>query len=632
MNVIFSPYAWVIPLIPLLAFFILTAFGRQLKSGAVRTGIFSSGTTFLLSMCMLWERITGSTAHYMRSFDWIHFGDIHLEFGFDVTNINVFMLVIVTFISTLVNLYSKAYLQDDERQTVYYAYIALFSSSMLGLVLSPNLMQLYIFWELVGVSSFLLIGFWYERKTAAIAAKKAFIMTRIGDVGLFIAIWLLFWYMPKHALDFETIYRVFSQPESFVQTGMSLQLTTWIAVLIFIGAIGKSGQFPLHTWLPDAMEGPTPASALIHAATMVAAGIFLVAKTFPIFQLSSIAMTIVASVGGISALFAATIALSQRDIKRILAYSTISQLGYMMMALGLGSVTAGMFHLFTHACFKALLFLAAGSVIHTVHTQNIFEMGGIGRHMKVTMWTFGIGGLALVGIPPLSGFWSKDAILSIVWQQHHGFLLAVGLGTSFLTAFYMSRLFFLVFTGSPAKQYQVDTMHEAPWSMRSSLIVLSIAAVLGGFLYTPINDHFCVWLAGEQVGEHASIFLICISTLIAVCGLTIGYLMYGPGSKRQDMLKSVANSIYQILENKYYIDELYAFIFVRSFVGMGIFLRWLDKWMIAGFIHLLTHFVIRIGTAGIRLQSGQVQTYGLVSLFGLLGLVVVIFVLGRRLL
>ncbi|EJW18451.1 NAD(P)H-quinone oxidoreductase chain 5 [Paenibacillus alvei DSM 29] len=445
MESVFSQFAWAIPVIPLLAFLMLTAFGRQMKGAAVLLGVISSLAAFVLSALLLWERVSSTMEDYTRSFDWIRFGDFRLEFGFDVTNLNALMLVIVTLVSLLVNIYSKGYMHGDERQTVFYAYIALFTSSMLGLVLSPNLLQLYIFWELVGVCSFLLVGFWYERPAARAAAKKAFIVTRIGDVGLFIALLLLFWHMPNHALDFTSISNVFSNADSLAQSGISAGLTTWIASLIFVGAVGKSGQFPLHTWLPDAMEGPTPISALIHAATMVAAGVYLVARTFDIFHMSPTAMTIVASVGGFTAIFAATIAIAQRDLKRILAYSTVSQLGYMMMALGLGAVTAGMFHLFTHAFFKALLFLGAGSVIHAVHTQDIFKMGGIGRNMKVTAWTFGIGALALSGIPPLSGFWSKDAILTAAWEQNNWLLFIVGVIAAFFTAFYMARLFFLVF-------------------------------------------------------------------------------------------------------------------------------------------------------------------------------------------
>lgn len=630
MESVFSQFAWAIPVIPLLAFLILTAFGRQMKGAAVLLGVISSLAAFILSALLLWERVSGTMEDYTRSFDWIRFGDIRLEFGFDVTNLNALMLVIVTLVSLLVNVYSKGYMHGDERQTVFYAYIALFTSSMLGLVLSPNLLQLYIFWELVGVCSFLLVGFWYERPAARAAAKKAFIVTRIGDVGLFIALLLLFWYMPGHALDFGSISNVFSNADSLAQSGISAGLTTWIASLIFVGAVGKSGQFPLHTWLPDAMEGPTPISALIHAATMVAAGVYLVARTFDIFHMSPTAMTIVASVGGFTAIFAATIAIAQHDLKRILAYSTVSQLGYMMMALGLGAVTAGVFHLFTHAFFKALLFLGAGSVIHAVHTQDIFKMGGVGRNMKVTAWTFGIGALALSGIPPLSGFWSKDAILTAAWDQNNWLLFIIGAVAAFFTAFYMARLFFLVFTGDPSADSEASKAHESPLSMTVPLIVLSVLAVVAGFVNTPFGGSFGTWLTGEEVGEHANVMVMIVSALIGVLGIGLGYVMYGPGRKRQDTLEHTAAPVYRLLANKYYIDELYQIVFVRSLTGIGQLLKAFDKWVIDGLVRLVAWFTVSVGRTSLRVQNGQLQTYGLVSLFGFVGLILLVLALGRR--
>ncbi|MGO4273180.1 NADH-quinone oxidoreductase subunit L, partial [Paenibacillus sp. TAF58] len=363
----YSQYAWLIPLFPLLAFLALTAMGRQLKDLGIYISIFAMLASFIVALLIFVERIGGKVEDYTwNKLHWLQVGDFTLNMGFEVNNLNALMLVIVTLVSLLVNIYSKGYMKGDERIHVFFGYIALFSFSMLGLVISENMLELYIFWELVGVCSFLLVGFWYFKPEAKAAAKKAFIVTRIGDVGLFIAILLLFWYMPGHALDFTSIHNAFTTGK------IDPTIITWIAILIFIGAMGKSGQFPLHTWLPDAMEGPTPISALIHAATMVAAGVYLVARTFDIFHASPDALLVVAYVGGFTAIFAATIGIAQNDIKRILAYSTVSQLGYMMMALGIGvSYTSGMFHLFTHAFFKALLFLGAGSVIHAVHTQDI---------------------------------------------------------------------------------------------------------------------------------------------------------------------------------------------------------------------------------------------------------------------
>lgn len=629
MGFVYSQIAWVIPVIPLLAFLTLTAFGRQMRGAAVLLSILSSFASFVLSGFLLWERAVGTIEDYAYNFDWIRFGDFQLKVGFEVTNLSAFMLIIITLISILVNIYSIGYMRDDERRTVFYAYIALFTSSMLALVLSPNLLQLYVFWELVGVCSFLLIGFWYERPAARAAAKKAFIVTRLGDVGLFIALLLLFWNMPNHTLDFGAISHIFSNVNSLAQSGISTGLATWIASLIFVGAVGKSGQFPLHTWLPDAMEGPTPISALIHAATMVAAGVYLIARTFDIFNMSSTALTIVASIGGFTAIFAATIAIVQRNLKHILAYSTISQLGYMMMAMGLGAKTAGLFHLFTHALFKALLFLAVGSVIHIIHTQDIFYISGIGRKMKVTMCTFGIGALALSGVPPLSGFWSKDAILLAAWDRREGLLFVIGVITAFLTAFSMARLFFLVFMGKPSAKSGADNIHESPLSMTIPLIVLSILTIVVGFVYIPLNDKFGTWLTGEQATGHISATVIFVSMLVSILGIVVGYVKYGPKRRCQDKFEHSTGAVYRLLINKYYINELYGVVFVRPLAGFGRFLQVIDKWVIEGGVRLVVWLVVGVGKTSIRSHSGQLQTYGLLSLFGFVGLLMFVLTFGR---
>lgn len=630
MNTVFSQFAWAIPVIPLLAFLVLTALGRTLKSVAAPIGVGAALVSLVLTILVMVERGFGEEQIFTRSYDWVSFGNYHFEIGFELTNLNVLMLLIVTLVSTLVNLYAHGYMAQDERKAVFFGYIALFTSAMLGLVISPNLLQLYIFWELVGVCSFLLVGFWYERPAARAAAKKAFIVTRIGDVGLLIAILLLFWNMPNHALDFASIQSVFADAGSASQNGISLGLTTWIASLIFVGAMGKSGQFPLHTWLPDAMEGPTPISALIHAATMVAAGVYLVARTFDIFQVSETAMLIVASVGAFTAIFAATIGIAQRDLKRILAYSTVSQLGYMMMALGLGAVTAGMFHLFTHAFFKALLFLGAGSVIHAVHTQDIFGMGGLFRKMKVTTWTFAIGALALSGIPPFSGFWSKDAILTAAWDQNK-LLFVVGIIAAGFTAFYMSRLFFLVFMGQPSDREAHDHVHESPSSMTLPLIVLATLAVIAGFVYTPFNGQFGTWLTGESAEEHTNVLVMILSTAAGVAGILIGYLLYGPGKRNRTAPGEKVNPLHRLLERKYYVDELYDILFVRSLKGIGVALNAFDRYVVDGVVRGVSALVVGFGKTSMRLQNGQVQTYGLVSLFGFVALVVLVLILGKGL-
>jgi NADH-quinone oxidoreductase subunit L len=619
----YSQLAWLIPVFPLLAFIILTAFGKQARTLGVYTGIIGTLLSFVLSVLIFIERLGDVRDYRWNDFEWLKIGDTALRFGFEVTNLNALMLVIVTLVSLLVNIYSKGYMAEDNRITVFFGYISLFTFSMLGLVISPNLLQLYIFWELVGVCSFLLVGFWYHKPEARAAAKKAFIVTRIGDVGLFIGILLLFWYMPGHSLDFSDIYNAF-QANPAIEAG----IITWIAILIFIGAMGKSGQFPLHTWLPDAMEGPTPISALIHAATMVAAGVYLVARTYPIFLASDTALTVVMVVGAFTALFAATIGTAQDDIKRILAYSTVSQLGYMMMAMGLGSwmaYSAGMFHLFTHAFFKALLFLGAGSVIHAVHTQNIHEMGGLGRKMKITAWTFAIGTLALSGIFPLSGFWSKDAILTMAYHENK-LVFLVGLIGAFFTAFYMSRLFFLVFTGKN-RAHGHGEPHESPANMTFPLVVLAVLAVVAGFVSIPgVNPWFNEWLLGDHA-EHEAVewIVVLLSTLMGVLGIGLGWLIYSKGAIRRNL---VAPALVKLLNRKYYIDEIYQAVIVAPLKGLALLLNAIDDYIIDGAVRLIAAGTGGIGQLGRRVQNGQVQTYGLVTILGII--IVVLVFAGRR--
>jgi NADH-quinone oxidoreductase subunit L len=616
----YSQYAWLIPLFPLLAFLALTAMGRQMKDLGTNISIVAMFASFVAAMLIFLERLGGTVEDYTwDKLDWLKLGDVTLTMGFEVSNLNSLMLVIVTLVSLLVNIYSKGYMKEDPRINVFFAYIALFSFSMLGLVISENMLELYIFWELVGVCSFLLVGFWFHKPEARAAAKKAFIVTRIGDVGLFLGILLLFWYMPGHALDFSSIHNAFTTGK------IDPAIVTWIAILIFVGAIGKSGQFPLHTWLPDAMEGPTPISALIHAATMVAAGVYLVARTFDIFQASPDALLVVAYVGGFTAIFAATIGIAQNDIKRILAYSTVSQLGYMMMALGIGiSYSSGIFHLFTHAFFKALLFLGAGSVIHAVHTQDINEMGGLSRKMKITTWTFGIGALALSGIPPFSGFWSKDAILAEAFD-HHPLLFWVGVIAAFFTAFYMSRLFFLVFMGTPKSEHEP---HESPVSMTLPLVVLAVLAVVAGFVNTPFNSWLGTWLTGHEQHEAANWTVMIISTLVGLLGIGLGYLIYLKRSIPRDVVSAKAPWLYTLLNRKYFIDEIYEFIIIKPLRGLGLILDFIDIYVIDGLVRLTTQAVVGIGRVGSRLQNGQVQTYGLITLLGLL--ILVLALAGRR--
>ena len=431
-------FAWIIPLFPLVAFLLLIAGRRKWSEGAAASiggaGVLASLT---LSAVIFFEGLQ-APSNYAATFDWLRIDQVMVTMGIEVDALGTLMLLVVSLVSFLVFVYARGYMRGDQRFSTFYAYLSLFAFAMLSLVLSPNLLQIYLFWELVGVGSFLLIGFWTFKPEARAAAKKAFIVTRIGDVAFFVAILLTFWKVGSLEL---------SQVFSAVESGqLAPEIVTWIAILIFIGAVGKSGQFPLHTWLPDAMEGPTPVSALIHAATMVAAGVYLVARTFPLFLASPLAMDVVAYVGAFTAIFAATIALVQNDIKRVLAYSTVSQLGYMMLALGSAGYVAGIFHLTTHAFFKALLFLAAGAVIVAFQQQqDIRKMGGLWAKNRMVGGLFLIGALAIAGVPPLSGFFSKDAILLAAYQEGRYVVFLVGVLAAFLTAFYVFRLFFLIF-------------------------------------------------------------------------------------------------------------------------------------------------------------------------------------------
>ncbi|HJV45996.1 MAG TPA: NADH-quinone oxidoreductase subunit L [Bacillota bacterium] len=612
--------AWLIPLFPLLAFLILLAFGRQLKEASAYVGILATLAGFILALGAFFERFAAGAEDYYVAFKWLTLGDKVIDMGFEVTPINAMMLVIVTFVSMLVHIYSKGYMHGDDRFPVFYSYLALFTFSMLGLVISPNLLQVYIFWELVGVCSFLLVGFYFYKDEAKAAAKKAFIVTRVGDVGLFIGISLLFWY--SGSFNYVDIFNA-------IQNGvMQPWQITLVGILIFIGAVGKSGQFPLHTWLPDAMEGPTPVSALIHAATMVAAGVYLVAAMYPLYLASPDASQVIAVIGGITAIFAASIGLTQRDIKRVLAYSTVSQLGYMMLALGTASVAgyvAGTFHLMTHAFFKALLFLAAGSVIHAAHTQDIFEMGGLYKKMKITGTVFLIGCLAISGIFPFAGFWSKEEILGAAYTSGHTGLFWMAVVAAFFTAFYMFRLFFVTFTGEPA---QKNHAHESPAVMTFPMLLLAVLAIVAGFINTPGAPILGHWLTeglrGVPAGEeHSAPFWITIvATGVSLMGIGLAYLMYGKKSVSRDIIAGPLPWLYQLSFRKYYIDEIYDVVFVRTLRAIGYFLNVVDYYIIDGVVRLVGAFTHELGNAEARVQSGQIQTYGLVAFLGIVLLVI----------
>ena len=455
-------WAWLIPALPFLSFLLIAFVTKRSKGLSSTISILAILTSLGIAIAIAYSVISAGAEIVehpaITNVNWLNILGLKIDFGTIIDPLSAMMLFVVTLVAAMVQIYSLGYMHGDKGWSRYYAYQSLFACSMLGLVLATNLLQLFIFWELVGLCSYLLIGFWYFKVSAREAAKKAFMTTRVGDFGLLLG--MLFLYSKFGTLDFAALSTALSTNFQNIAVVGTVSYVTVMSFLVFMGPLGKSGQFPLHVWLPDAMEGPTPVSALIHAATMVVAGVYLVARMYFLFDASDAALQFIASLGAFTAIFAASIAIAQNDIKRILAYSTLSQLGYMMFALGVGAFSGSMFHLMTHAFFKALMFLGAGSVIHALHEkQNIWDMGGLLKKMPITGWTFAIGVLAISGVPPFAGFFSKDEILASALNSGHPVIYAVGLFTAFLTAFYMSRLFFVAFMG-PEKEE--NHPHESP--------------------------------------------------------------------------------------------------------------------------------------------------------------------------
>ncbi|OEH93327.1 NADH-quinone oxidoreductase subunit L [Bacillus solimangrovi] len=615
--------AWLIPLFPFLSFIFLILFGRKMKENSAYVGMLATLASLVISIGALFARFQHGNVKVEGT--WLTIQNVNLTFGFEVNQLNALMLVIVSLVSFLVHMYSKGYMKGDDRISVFYAYLGLFTFAMLSLVISPNLLQVYMFWELVGLGSFLLIGFYFYNGDAKAAAKKAFIVTRIGDVGFFIGIMLIFWQVGS--FEYDEIFKA-------VQSGtIDTSTLTLAAILVFVGAVGKSGQFPLHTWLPDAMEGPTPVSALIHAATMVAAGVYLVASLFPLYEASETAMSTIAFVGGFTAIFAASIGLVQTDIKRVLAYSTVSQLGYMMLALGSAGYVAGVFHLMTHAFFKALLFLAAGSVIHATNTQNIEEMGGLWKKMKFTGPLFLIGTLAISGVPFFSGFFSKDEILLAAWADGRYELFWVAVIAALFTAFYMFRLFFMVFTGEPRSEQK--HVHESPAVMTIPMIVLGFLAIFSGYVNTPWFGTFLGdWLTDGTLIAHASehiagaewIMILAVGS--SVMGIFLAYLIYGNQFIGRDWLTKYSITPHTILYNKYFVDEFYNMTVVYATRTVGYLFRYIDEFIVEGIVGATAAFTHGLGRIGSRLQNGQVQVYGAVAFLGLTVLLVILAVTG----
>lgn len=604
--------ALLITLLPLLSLIIIVFFTRKAKMLSAMVALAAVLVSAVLSIIILIQMLSGA-APIERSVQWLtipslgNFRGLNISMGILIDPLSSLMLVIVTFVATLVILYSIGYMKGDEGFSRYFAYLSLFTFSMLGLVVSNNFFQTFVFWELVGLCSYLLIGFWFHKPSAADASKKAFITNRWSDFAFMTGIIILF-------VHFGTFS--FRELTPLISSAAGTGILTLIAFLIFIGPVGKSAQFPLHVWLPDAMEGPTPVSALIHAATMVAAGVYLIARGFILFENVPSVMLTMAYIGGFTAIFAALIALVQKDIKKILAFSTLSQLGYMIMAMGVGSLTAGMFHLTTHAFFKALLFLGAGSVIHAVDEQDIFKMGGLKDKMPVTTWTFVIGALALAGIFPLAGFWSKDEILSAAYSSGHVGLYIIGTLVAFMTAFYMFRLIFVAFFGKSNPHLHA---HEGGWVMTLPLIILAVLSVVVGLVNSPLfynifGGSFGTFIHFKEAEvPHVNMLVAAISTVVALAGIWVAWLFYIKKTVDTEALAKKYNGLYNLLYNKFYIDEFYAWVFDGIMLTGGKILDWIDHTIIDGIFDGLAKLIGSVGGKLRIVQTGFLQSYALVT-------------------
>ena len=626
----FSYTIWIL-LIPLLVFVITGLTGNRFKP--IVTGIVGTtglGINFCLALFTAYkyffvlDKADGAFQKVIGiSYTWLHLTDkLHIDIGVLLDPISVMMLIVITTVSFMVHIYSIGYMKGEKGFARFFSILSLFSFSMLGLVIATNIFQMYIFWELVGVSSFLLIGFYYEKDSAVAASKKAFIVTRFADLGFLIGI-LLLSYMTG-TFDFITLTGpnspAFTSGQGIMFLGMSTM--TWAMLFIFMGGAGKSAMFPLHIWLPDAMEGPTPVSALIHAATMVVAGVYLVARMFPIFHHEQSALEIVAWVGGFTSLFAAVIACTQYDIKRVLAYSTMSQIGYMMLALGVSGYggeeglgyMASMFHLFTHAFFKALLFLGAGAIIHAVHSNYMNEMGGLRKYLPITHATFLIACLAISGIPPFSGFFSKDEILVAAFHYNKA-LFAMEYLVAGMTAFYMFRLYFNVFWGKD--QHYHHAPHEAPVTMTLPLIVLAIGSTFAGFIpFTKL-----VTSNSMPFEAHTEWGIAIPSIFIALVGISIATMLYKKKSETSKKVSLALGGFYTAAFNKFYIDQVYLFITKKilfNYVSRPV--AWFDRHIVDGTMNQFAYVTNVVSDRIKGFQSGQLQQYALAFISGVIAL------------
>ena len=623
---------WLIPFAPLLAFILNGVMGRRMPGW---TGWVSTGgivASFVLTAA-LWIGGISADQPGWTFYPWVDSGTFAVNIGFLLDPLAVVMLLVVTGVSALVALYSVGYMDHDGAKSRFHTWIPLFVFSMVMLVMSDNLLQLFIFWEMVGLCSYLLIGYWHDRHSANIAATKAFLVNRIGDFGFIIGIVLAFLHFDT--LRYREIFEVIGDKDP--------AMTTAIAFLLFIGAMGKSAQFPLHVWLPDAMEGPTPVSALIHAATMVTAGVYIVARMNPLYTVSPEALIFVAAIGTVTAFVAATIALVQTDIKRVLAYSTVSQLGLMFVALGAGAYSIAIFHLATHAFFKALLFLGSGSVIHALNDeQDMRQMGGLWRKMPLTYGTFLLGGLALAAVFPLAGFWSKDEILASAFLKavadpgtalaaDHGagifwLFFIVGLVVSLMTAFYTLRMILMTFHGKPRNQELHDHAHESPWVMTLPLGILAVGAVLAGAVLGIPPEHgflheYLYKTAGiihfEGAGDPPTVALAIISTVVALAGVAIAYLAYRRGVPIPDTARRLAPGAEKLFQRKWYMDHLGDGLLVMLTRAIAVVSWGFDAGVIDGLVNASGAVTRRLSGEMRRLQTGQAQNYALLMVVGI---------------
>ncbi|NPA67849.1 MAG: NADH-quinone oxidoreductase subunit L [Chlorobi bacterium] len=633
-------YTVLIPLIPLFVFLLLGLNYKRIKepvSGYIgTTGLLITALMSFYTAFQYFFNYGKAGGVYQKIYafntEWIHFTDtLHIDMGILLDPISAVMLIVVPLISLMVHFYSIGYMHKEPGFTRFYAYLSLFTFSMLGLVLSTNLFQIYIFWEMVGVSSYLLIGYYFEKPSAILAAKKAFIVTRFADFGFLVGILMVSYY--AKTFDFKILTDLSFIENLKMQSGifMGLSVMTWALIFIFIGGAGKSAMFPLHIWLPDAMEGPTPVSALIHAATMVVAGVFLVARLFPAFYFfdDGFALNVVAWVGAFTTLFAAVIAITQNDIKRVLAFSTMSQIGYMMLALGVSGFEgheglgfmAGMFHLFTHAMFKALLFLGAGAIIHAVHSNYMQDMGGLRKYMPITNITFLLAALAISGIPPLAGFFSKDEILAAAFENNMPVFI-IGYIVAGMTAFYMFRLYYRIFWwNNPDYEHKP---HEAPATMTIPLVILALMTILSGFI------PFAEFVSPDGAGFHSHIdwSLASASIIIGVAGILLATIFYKKESELPTRFVRAFGRVHKWAFNKFYIDEIYFFItktIIFKYIS-GSF-AWFDRQVVDGTMNGIGNGTVWISSKIKGLQSGKIQDYAMFFISGVLALIMVAWLL-----